>query len=84
MRTLQVTVSDSEYADLQEVAAARETSLEQVLQEALTSIRREESRRRGLLRTLPLLPGHRPVAGLPTRADLYEEMFSVNDPGSRQ
>lgn len=73
MRTLRVTVSDSEYVALRKVADARETSLEQMLQEALVSVRREGTSR-GRLRALPLLPGHRPLADLPTRADLYEEM----------
>jgi hypothetical protein len=84
MRTLRVTVSDSEYEALRKVADAQDRSLEQLLQAALSSFRREGGDARKPLRDLPLFPGHRPVADLPARSDLYEEMFSVEDPGSRQ
>lgn len=81
MRTLRVTVSDSEYDALQKVAGARDRSVEQLIQEALTAFQRETEEPRKPLRDLPLFPGHRLVAELPSRAELYEEIFSVEDLG---
>ena len=81
MRTLRVTVSDSEYDALQKVADARDRSVEQLIQETLASFQRETAGVRKPLRDLPLFPGHRPVADLPSRADLYEEIFPGEDLG---
>ena len=76
MRTLRVTVSDSEYDALQKVAGARNRSVEQLIQETLASFQREMPEARKPLRDLPLFPGHRLVADLPSRADLYDEIVS--------
>jgi hypothetical protein len=78
MRTLRVTVSDSEYDAIQKVADARNRSVEQLIQETLASFKRETAEMQAPppLRDLPLYPGHRLVADLPSRADLYEEIFS--------
>ena len=82
MRTLQVTVSDSEYDALRKVADAQDRSVEEVIQDTLASFQRETAvATRTPLRDLPLFPGHRPVADLPSRAEIYEEIFSEKDPG---
>jgi hypothetical protein len=84
MRTLRVTVSDSEYDAIQKVADARNRSVEQLLQETLASFQRETSAMRTpSLRDLPLYPGHRLVSDLPSRADLYEEIFSGEEASPR-
>lgn len=84
MRTLRVTVSDSEYDAIQKVADARNRSVEQLIQETLASFQRETfATRTPPLRDLPLYPGHRLVADLPSRADLYEEIFSGEEPSPR-
>lgn len=79
MRTLRVTVSDSEYDALQRVADAQDRSVEQLIQETLASFQRETAGAKKPLRDLPLFPGHRLVAGLPSRGDLYEEIFTRED-----
>jgi len=73
-------VSDSEYDALQKVADVRNRSIEQLIQETLATFQREAAGTRKPLRELPLFPGHRLVADLPSRADLYEEIFSREDP----
>ena len=83
MRTLRVTVSDSEYDALQRVADERKRSVEQLVQETLASFQRETGEMRKPLRDLPLFPGRRQVADLPSRADLYEEIFLKENPGPR-
>jgi hypothetical protein len=82
MRTLRVTVSDSEYEAIRKAADAQERSVQQLVQEILAAFQRESVESRKPLRDLPVLSGHRPVADLPGRADLYEEMFSEKGPGS--
>ena len=84
MRALRVTVSDFEYDALEKVAAAQQRPLEELIREALMIVRSGFAEARKPLRDLPLLPGHRALAKLPTRADLYEEMFSAEDPGSQR
>lgn len=83
MRALRVTVSDSEYDALEKVAAAQQRPLEQLIREALMVVRSGFGEARKPLRDLPLLPGHRPLKELPSRGDLYEEMFSPGDAGSQ-
>lgn len=83
MRTLRVTVSDSEYEALRKAADTRQRSVQQLVQETLASFERATVEMRKPLRDLPVLSGHRPVEDLPARADLYEEMFSGEGSGSR-
>jgi hypothetical protein len=51
--------------------------MEQLLREALAILRGEETEKKAPLRDLPALSGHHPVGNLPSRADLYEELFST-------
>jgi hypothetical protein len=83
MRALRVTVSDSEYDALERAAAAQSRSLEELIRDALAAVRSGFGSARKPLRDLPLLPGHRPLTELPAREDLYEEMFSAENPVSR-
>jgi hypothetical protein len=84
MRTLRVTVSDSEYDALRQVADTRDRSVEQLIHEVLASFQRESHTPRKPLRDLPLFPGHRLVGDLPSRAELYDEIFSPKEPGPRE
>jgi hypothetical protein len=77
MRTLRLTVTDSEYEAIQRAAEAAHRPMEQLLREAVAVLRREEAEKKTPLRDLPVLSGHHPVGDLPSRADLYEEMFST-------
>jgi len=77
MRTLRLTLTDSEYEAFQRAAEAAHRPMGQLLREAVTTFQREKVERKAPLRDLPVLPGHRPLADLPSRADLYEEMFSA-------
>lgn len=49
----------------------------------MASFQREPAETRKPLRDLPVFPGHRAVEDLPSRAELYEEIFLVEDSGSR-
>lgn len=80
MRTIQLTVPESDYQALQRAADAADRPVEQLILEALEFFRRERIEARTPLRDLPILPGHRLVADLPSRGELYEEVFSDKGP----
>jgi hypothetical protein len=77
MRALHLTVTDSEYEAFQRAAEAAHRPMEQLLREAMAAVWHEETERKTPLRDLPALSGHRPLGDLPSRADLYDEMFSA-------
>lgn len=78
MKTLTVPLPDSDYEALERAARARERSLTQLAQDVL----RAYQDRAGALETrsrlidLPVLDGPRPVGELPSRAEVYEEIWS--------
>ena len=76
MRTLRVTVTDSEYEAFRRAAEAAHRPMAKLLRDAITLVQPEKSEIKVPLRDLPVLPGHRPLGDLPLRADLYDEMFS--------
>lgn len=75
MRTISVTVSDGDYERFREAAAAEDRSIAQLIREAMALYRAERLDRRTPLEELPILLGHRPLLPLPSRAELYEEVF---------
>jgi hypothetical protein len=70
-------VTDSDYEAFRRAAEETHRSMGQLLREAIAVLQREETERKAPLRDLPILPGHRPLGDLPSRADLYDEMFSA-------
>jgi hypothetical protein len=74
MRTLQLTVTDSEYEAFRQAAEVAHRPIEQLLREAIAAFRRT-SEGKAPLQNLPALSGHRPLGELPSRTDLYDEMF---------
>lgn len=82
MRTLRLTVTDSEYEAFRRPAEVAHRPMEQLLREAIAAFQRE-SEKKVPLRDLPVLPGHRPLRELPSRADLYEEIFPDEVSGGR-
>jgi hypothetical protein len=76
VRTLRVTVTDSEYETFRRAAEAAHRPMAKLLRDAIALVQREKKEIKAPLRDLPVLPGHRPLGDLPSHADLYEEMFS--------
>jgi hypothetical protein len=74
MRTLRLTVTDSEYEAFRRAAEVAHRPMEQLLREAIAAFQ-SGTEAKAPLRDLPVLSGHRPLGGLPSRADLYDEMF---------
>jgi hypothetical protein len=83
MRTLRLTLTDSEYEAFQRAADAAHRPMRQLLHEMIAGFQRETVNRKSPLRDLPVLQGHRPLGDLPSRADLYEEMFSAEASSGR-
>jgi hypothetical protein len=75
MRTLRLIVTDSEYEAFQQTAKAAHQTMGQMLREAVATLREQPGAKKLPLRHLPVLPGHRALGELPSRADLADEMF---------
>ncbi len=83
MRTISVAVSESDYEIFRRAARTRNRSAAQLIREAMAYFRAEKLEERPRLTDLPVLAGHRPLVDLPTRAEVYEEMFSGMESPSR-
>ena len=76
MRTISVSVSKHDYEAFRRVARSTKRSIAQLIRDAMAFYRREKLEERSRLVELPVLVGHRAVTVLPTRAEVYEEVFS--------
>lgn len=76
MKTISVTVLSSDYESFRHAARAQGCSIAQLIRDAMAQYRREHLERRVALREVPVLVGHRPVAGLPDRGEIYDEAFA--------
>ena len=83
MKTISVAVSESDYESFQRAARARNRSAAQLIREAMAFFRAEKLEERTRLTDLPVLAGHRPLGELPTRAEVYDEMFSDSESPGR-
>jgi hypothetical protein len=75
MKTISVAVSSSDYEAFREAAKKQQRSIAQLIREAMAFYREHELQERTPLRDLPVLPGHRLVGRLPSRDEIYEEMY---------
>jgi hypothetical protein len=82
MKTISVAVSPEDYEVFRRVARARQCSIAQLIREAMVFYRVEQLQKATPLTELPTLPGHRPLGRLPSRADIYTEIFADAE-GSR-
>lgn len=81
MKTISLSVSDADYEVFRRAAHEQGRPTEQLLLEALRFFRVEKLQRRERLTDLPVLSGPKPIAPLPTRAELYEDLYG-SDPSS--
>jgi hypothetical protein len=89
MKTISVAVSESDYDAFREAARRRDRSIAQLIRDAMARYRETELEPRTPLRSVPVLPGHSPVGKLPSRSELYDEIFepragatAEGDPGA--
>lgn len=75
MKTISVAVLESDYESFRHEARAPGSSIAQLIRDAMSQFRREHLDERGPLRDVPVLAGHRLVAPLPDRSEIYDEAF---------
>ena len=75
MKTISVSVSKADYEAFRRGSKRLQRSIAQLIREAMALYREERLEQKSRLQELPVLVGHRPLEGLPTRAELYEEVF---------
>ena len=73
MKRISVTVLDSDYERFRHAAQAQGRPIAQLIRDAMALYRREHLERRVALRDVPVPVGHRLVAGLPDRGEIYDE-----------
>lgn len=75
MKTISLSVSEDDYAVYREAAKMLGRPIAQLIREAMARYREEELDSKPPLTDLPVLVGHRPLGELPSRGDLYDEIF---------
>ena len=76
MKTISVAVSESDYEAFRRAARARHRPVAQLIREALVAYRAERLKAQTPLIELPILAGHCLISDMPSRTEIYEEIFS--------
>ena len=79
MKTISIAVSEKDYEAFRREARARQRSIAQLIREAMELYRRERLEERTHLNVLPVLAGHRPLTNLPSRSEVYKEIFGERE-----
>lgn len=77
MKNISLAVSEEDYEAFQRAAKDRGGSTAQLIREAMARYRSEELECRQTLAELPVVLGHRPTGALPSRSELYDEIFET-------
>lgn len=75
MKTISVGVSEDDYEAFRGEAERRGDSIARLIREAMAAYRAARIDPRQPLRDVPVLIGHRQRSDLPSRAEIYEEVF---------
>lgn len=75
MKTISVSVSTVDYEAFRELARKEGRPIAQLIREAMALYRRNHIETGTRLEDLPVLPGHRPIAPLPSRDEIHDEVF---------
>ena len=75
MRRISLAVLESDYEAFKQAAKEQERSAAQLIREAMTFFRQHRLQQREPLRELPILSANRLLGELPSRAELYDELF---------
>lgn len=76
MKTISLAVSTDDYEAFRQAAREQGRPIAQLIRESMAVYRAEHLERRQRLDRLPVLAGHQPTGDLPSRAEIYEEIFS--------
>ncbi len=80
MKTISVSVSEGDYEAFRWAARAQGRPIAQLIREAMALYRVQQIPNRTPLAGLPVLPGHRPTGELPSRAEIYDEVYAADQP----
>lgn len=76
MKTISVGISSDDYEAFRKAAREQGRSIAQLIRESMAVYRSEHLERRERLTELPVFAGHRPVGDLPSRSEIYDEIFA--------
>jgi hypothetical protein len=79
MKTISLSVSESDYSAFQRAAKRRDRPAAELIREAMAFYRAEKLEDRSRLETIPVIPGHEPTGPLPDRAEVYGEIYGSDD-----
>ncbi len=74
MKTISLAVSELDYEAFRQAAAREDRPIAQLIREAMALYRAERIAERTTLTEFPVLVGHRPVAELPSRSEVWDEI----------
>ena len=75
MKTISLSVSESDYEAFREASKKQNRSIALLIREAMAEYRVSKLRERSRLMDVPALPGHRLIENLPSREEIYDEIF---------
>ena len=75
MKTISLSVSEDDYEAFRQASKRERRPIAQLIREAMVVYREERLGTRMPLTDLPVLAGHRQLAPLPSRVELYDEVF---------
>lgn len=75
MKSISLSVYPEDYEEFRRVAEQEGRSIAQLIREAMAHYRKSVLASRTVLRDVPVLVGPRPVGSLPSRDELYDEVF---------
>ena len=78
--TISVSVSKDDYEACREAARRERRPIAQLIREAMTFYRQEQLDRRTPFEDIPVLAGHRLRGRLPSRSEIYDEVFGSRTP----
>jgi hypothetical protein len=77
MKTLSLTLPETDYEALQKTAEAEGRSVADLVHEAVTFYREHKYKATTPLHDLPVFSGHQSVLPLPSRSELYDEVLEA-------
>ena len=75
MKTISVGILEPDYEAFRRAAKAEGRPIAQLIREAMAFYRREKLESKPRLTKLPVLPGLRPLGDLPSREELFDDIF---------
>lgn len=79
MKTISVGILKSDYEAFRQAAKEKGRSIAQLIREAMAFYREKKLETRPRLTELPVVPGPRPLGDLPSRGEIFDEIFDDND-----